>query len=77
MRTTPFLLGFLFASAFIAFVPDADAREVACVQLKNNGCEGLVCVDKDLDGRIEGNECVIVYCLHGCCGQPCPPPQWD
>ena len=56
----------------------ADAREVACVDAVRDSCPGFYCLDTNLNGRFDGGECMVFYCLvDGCCGGAiCPPPEW-
>jgi len=78
MRSITILIGALTVIGLVAaLTPTIEARPApACTDLKGT-CPGFVCVDENLDGRFQWNECVVMYCLHGCCGSPCPPPDWD
>jgi hypothetical protein len=73
LRTIPFLAGLLLATALLTLVPDADARSVACTSETSSTCPGWICVDKNLDGHLTSNECIIIYCVNDCCGT-CPDP---
>lgn len=77
MRLSPVLV-VLSLFALFAALPATQARPApACVDVKTN-CPGLACVDNDLDGAFEWNECVTTYCTtNGCCGGACPPPAYD
>ncbi|HWH08754.1 MAG TPA: hypothetical protein VNX21_06105 [Candidatus Thermoplasmatota archaeon] len=60
----------------LAVVPSpADARALACTDLVTAGCDGFLCYDENLDGRLTWDECVFQVCPSwGCC--TCPPPEW-
>jgi len=75
LRAAPLLLAASLTFVLVAFLPPAEAREVACAQLKSSTCEGFVCYDENLDGHLTRDECVIIYCVTYCCG-PCSLP-WD
>lgn len=74
MRALPFLAGVMLALTFVTLLPDADAREVACVDAVRDSCPGFYCLDTNLNGRFDGGECMVIYCLHG---GACPPPDWE
>lgn len=79
MRPLALLAGFAILAAFATLAPSADARpSPACSDANGGTCPGVVCVDENLDGTFEHNECVIVYCPeYGCCGYGCPPPPYE
>jgi hypothetical protein len=71
------LAGLAILAAVTIVAPVGEARPpVACTQIKGS-CPGYVCADENLDGRFTYNECVIIYCVNGCCGEPCPPPPYE
>lgn len=82
MRPTALLTLALLVVPAIALLPAAEARTVYCTDLRSPTCPGFVCVDTSLDGSIQPEECVDVYCgisgccpiTTGCCGSVCPPP---
>lgn len=81
MRASVFVLTLALAAAvLVVLAPEIGARPSPVCASTSGGsasCPGIVCADRDLDGRWDSGECVEVYCLHGCCGGPCPPPDWD
>lgn len=78
MRSFPIILGCLFVVGLVfAMAPGVEARpSPACVDAVSPTCPGVYCLDDNLDGKFQYDECLVIYCLHGCCG-PCPPPEWD
>lgn len=64
----PFVVAAL--ALLVHAAPAADAREVACADAVRPSCPGFACVDADLDGRLEGRECMVVDCLHAACLRP-------
>jgi hypothetical protein len=69
MRTTTLILGFALALSMMALAPGAlGARELACTDTVSSDCDGIVCLDSNLDGRYQWDECEPRYCT-------CPPPR--
>lgn len=78
MRLTP-LLAALSLLALFAVVPSAEARPApACVEGVSKSCPEFACIDDNLNGKFEWDECVGMACpTWGCCPSSCPPPQYD
>lgn len=71
MRILPtLLLALAIALSMTALAPGATARELACSDTITESCEGLVCLDQNLDGLYQPNECEPRYCT--CDPQPEP-----
>ena len=70
LRIVTLLAGTLLVLGFLSLAPGVEAREVACSDVVRDSCEGFVCVDADLDGRIQYDECEPRYCT--CDPQPQP-----
>lgn len=66
-------------AAFTLLAPGIDARpSPACTDAAGGSCPGIVCVDQNLDGTFQYDECVIMYCPeYGCCSATCPPPPYE
>lgn len=78
MRLTALLATFSLVAIFAAF-PAAEARPApACTDALGGSCPEFVCVDDDLNGKFEWDDCVATYCpTWGCCTGGCPPPQYE
>lgn len=76
MKLRLFLIGATL-SLLLAAVPAEARPSPACVSYKTpSSCPGVVCVDENLDGYFQWDECIVMYCpMNGCCGGPCPPPM--
>jgi hypothetical protein len=81
VRGTLVLVALALALGFVAGVSQMAAARPspACVDPKamyggTTTCGGLVCVDENLNGKFDGNECIYFLCPECGCGEPCPPP---
>lgn len=70
MRAIRLLMGASVALALVTLAPGAEAREVACADAVRPSCPGFVCVDTNLNGRLDGAECMVMHCLHDGCWSP-------
>lgn len=68
MRLLPLLFAALLALSFAGVASAADAP--ACTDTVQPDCDGWVCLDSDLDRRLEPHECEPRYCT--CDPQPQP-----
>lgn len=78
MRLTAILATLSLVALFAAF-PAAEARPApACADAVTSSCPETVCVDDNLNGKFEWDECIFTICPSwGCCTTSCPPPAYD
>lgn len=70
MRTITILAALALSLTVVALAPGAQARELVCTDTLQPGCDGWACLDTNLDGRFQGNECEPRYCT--CDPEPSP-----